>query len=53
MVSPEQHKWLKAEGFSRGISIGEVVRQLIDEAKEKRIRSGSGSSTPKPAAGTR
>ncbi|MBW2672562.1 MAG: hypothetical protein JRD89_03985 [Deltaproteobacteria bacterium] len=47
LVNKVQYTWLRAESFTRGISIGEVIRRLIDEAREKRSQSRSDNSTPK------
>jgi hypothetical protein len=53
LVSKIQYAWLKAESFTQGISIGEIIRRLIDEAREKRSRKESGRSTPKSETGTK
>lgn len=31
LIKPEQLRWLKAEGYTRGKSIGEIARELITE----------------------
>jgi len=34
MTSTAQHDWLVAEAARRGITIGALIRQLIDEARK-------------------
>lgn len=50
----DQYPWLQAESKTRGRSIGEIVRDLIDAAMSHRSRSGeSGNSTPSQKTDTK
>lgn len=35
MVTKNQYKWLKAESYTRGKSIAEVIRELIAEKQNQ------------------
>ncbi len=47
----DQYPWLQAESKTRGRSIGEIVRDLIEAAMSRQSRNNtSESSTPKREA---
>lgn len=50
----DQYPWLQAESQTRGKSIGEIIRDLIDAAMSHRNKSGeSETSTQSQKTGTR
>ena len=53
-ITKAQMKWLRAEALTRGKSIGEVVRRLIDAAMSRqKQKSESENSTRKPETSTK
>lgn len=49
LVTKTQLAWLKAESYTRGKSIGEIIRDLVDDTIKSRQskNSESGNCTPK------
>lgn len=45
-VTKAQHRWLKAESYTRGKSIAEIIRQLIAAAIEERSDNGERATLP-------
>lgn len=41
LVTPEQRAWLRAKAYTEGRSIGEIIRELIDEARSGRRDSNA------------
>jgi hypothetical protein len=47
LITRTQMSWLRAESYTRGKSIGEVVRDLVSSAMSRQSRDGeSGNCTP-------
>lgn len=40
-LSPEQHEWLRTRAFHERLSMAEIIRRLVEDA-----RSREGSKTP-------
>ncbi len=53
-VTMEQMKWLRAEAFTGGKSIGEIIRNLIGAAMSRRNKNNeSKNSTPRQETDTK
>lgn len=38
MVTKEQYCWLRAESYTRGKSIAEIIRDLVTEARSEKLK---------------
>lgn len=47
LVTKAQMRWLKAEGYTRGKSLAEVVRNLVDGEILRRSKSSESKSSMK------